>query len=88
MNAEDFTGQSTATKVRRAKGQAAQANSGPGARLRVTRQRRLRTYPATPRTADAGATAAPDTLANPTNVAYRRRLSLVQTILPLVSPPR
>ena len=88
MNAEDFTGQSNATKARRAKGQAAQANSGPGARLRVTRQRRLLTDPATPRTADAGATAAPETLANPTNVAYRRRLSLVQTILPLVSPPR
>ena len=88
MNAEDFTGQSIATEARRAKGQAAQANSGLGARLRVTRQRRLRTHPATPRTADAGATAAPDTLANQTNVAYRRRLSLIQPIPPVASPPR
>ena len=88
MNAEDFTSQSTATKARRARGQAAQANSGPGARLRVTRQRRLRTHPAMPRTADTGATAAPETLANPTNVAYRRRLSLIQTIPPVASPPR
>ena len=88
MNAEDFTGQSTATKARRARGQAAQANSGLGARLRVTLQRRLRTDPATPRTADTAATAAPDTLANPTKVAYRRRLSLIQTIPPVASPPR
>ena len=35
MNAGDFTGQSTATKAKRARGQAAQANSGPGARLRA-----------------------------------------------------
>ena len=88
MNAEDCAGQSIATEARRARGQAAKANGGPGAGLRVTLQRRLRTYPATPRTADTGATAAPDMLANPTNVVYRRRLSLIQTIPPVVSPPR
>ena len=88
MNAEDCSGQSLATVARRARGQAAKANSGPGARLRVALQLRLRTYPATPRTADAAATAAPDTLANPTNASYRRRLSLIQTIPPVASPPR
>ena len=70
------------------KGQAAHANSGPGARLRVALHRRSRSVPATPRTADAAASTAPDTLANPTNVAYRRRLSQIQTIPPVASPPR
>ena len=88
MNAEDCSGQSLATEARRARGEAEKANSGPGARLRVTLQRRPRTYPATPRTADAAASTTPDTLANPTNVAYRRRLSLIQTIPPVASPPR
>ena len=88
MNAEDCAGQSIATEARRARGQAAKANSGPGARLRVALQRRPRTYPATLRTADAAATTAPDTLANPTNASYRRHLSLVQAIPPVVSPPR
>ena len=75
MNTEDFAGQSIAFKASRAMGQAAQANSGPGAKLRAALQRRSRTVPATPRTVDAAATAAPYTLANPTNMAYRRRLS-------------
>ena len=88
VNAEDCPGQSIATAARRASGQAAKANSGPGARLRVALQRRLRTYPATPRAAEAAANAAPDTLANPTHVAYRRRLSVIQTIPPVASPPR
>ena len=35
VNAGDFTGQSTATKAKRAGGHAAQATSGPGARLRA-----------------------------------------------------
>ena len=88
MNNEDFAGQSIATKARRAKGQAAHANIGPVARLRAALQRRPRTVPATPRTADAAASTAPDTLANPTNVAYRRRLSPIQTVPPVASPPR
>ena len=88
MKTEDFAGQSIATKARRARCRAAQANSGPGARLRVELQRRPRTVPAAPRTADAAASTAPDTLANATNVAYRWRLSLIQTIPPVASPPR
>ena len=88
MNAEDCAGQSIATEARRAWGQAAKANSGPGAGLRVTLQRRLRTYPAPPRTTDAAASTAPDTLANPTNVVYRRCLSLIQTIPPVACQPR
>ena len=84
----DRTSRSVAKVARRARGQAAKANSGPGARLRIALQRRLRTYPATPRTADAAATAASDTLAKPTNASYRRRLSLIQTIPPVASPPR
>ena len=88
MNTEDCSGQSIATEARRTKGQAAKANSGPGARLRVALQRRLRTYAAKPQTEVAAATAAPATLANPTNVAYRRRFSLIQTIPPVASPPR
>ena len=88
VNAEDCSGQSNATEARRARGSAAKANSGPGARLRVKLHRRPETYPATPQTADTAATTAPDTLANPTNASYRRRLSLVQTIPLFASPPR
>ena len=88
MNTEDFAGQSIATKARRVRGQAAQAKSCPGARLRAALQRRPQAAPATPWTADAAATAAPDTFANPTNVVYRRRLSLIQTVPPVASPPR
>ena len=88
VNAEDCAGQSVVSEARRARGQAAKANHGPGTRLRVALQRRPRTYPATLWTADALATAAPDTLANPTNASYRRHLSLVQAIPPVVSPPR
>ena len=89
MNAEDFTGQSTATKVRRERGQAAKANSGPGARPRIALQRRPSTRPAPLRIADAAAVTAPDTLANPTNLAYRRRLNLnLNLIPPVASAPR
>ena len=88
MNAEDCSTQSIATEARRARGQAAKANRGPGIWLRVALQGTPRTVPATPRTVDAATSTAPDTLANPTNVAYRRRLSLIQTIPPVASPPR
>ena len=87
VNTEDCTGQSIATEARRARGQAEEADSGVAARLRIALQQWLRTYPATPRTADMAATTAPNTLANPTNASYRRRLSLVHTISPVSSPP-
>ena len=80
VNAEDCAGQSIATEASRARVHAAEVNSGPGARLRVALQRRLRTYPAMPRTSDAAAITAPGTLASPTNASYRRHLGLVQTI--------
>ena len=86
MNAEDCAGQSIATEASRARVHAAEVNSGPGARLRVALQ--LRTYPATPRTANAAAAAAPDTLANPTNVAYRRRLGHIPNVPPVSRSPR
>ena len=64
------------------------ANVGLGAKPRVALQRRPRTCPATPQTADAAAIDAFDTLANPTNASYRQHLSLILTVPPVASPPR
>ena len=88
MNAEVCAGQSIAAKEGRARSQAAKADSGPDARLRVAMQRGREPALETPRTTDATATTATDTLANPTNVAYCRRLSFIQTIPPVASPRR
>ena len=88
VNTEDCAGQSIATEASRARGQAAKADSGPGARLRGARQRRLRTYPAKARTVDAAATAAPDTLAKPTHADYRRRLGHILNVPPVSNSPR
>ena len=88
MNAEDFTGPSIATKARRARDEAAEANNGPGAELRLASQRSPRTHPETPLTTSATAVSGPETLANPTNVAYRQRFGLAPTIATFASPMR
>ena len=87
MKTVDGTGRSMAEVARRARRQAEKVNDGFGARLHVALQRRLRTYFATPRTADAAAIDALDTLANPTNASYRRHLSLILTVPPVASRP-
>ena len=85
VNAEDCAGQSIAPKASLAslaRGQATKTISDPGAGLCVALPRSPQTYPATPRIADAAVTAAPETLANPTHMAYRQHLSRIQTIPP------
>ena len=88
MNTLGNIGRSIANEARRARDQAAKADNSPGTRLRIASQRSPRTDPKTPLTTSTAAVNGPETLANPTNVAYRRRFGLVSTIATFASPPR
>ena len=88
MNTWGSTGRSIAKVARRACNEAAKADNGPGARLRLASQRSPRTHPETPLTTSATAVNGPETLANPTNVAYRQRFGLAPTIATFASPMR
>ena len=80
-------GRLIARRARPARGKPQRQTTASAPSCSFTPQRRPTTCPTTPRTTDAAAVTAPDTLANPINVAYRRRLGLIPTIPPFASSP-
>ena len=72
-------GRLIARRARPARGKPQRQTTASAPSCSFTPQRRPTTCPTTPRTTDAAAVTAPDTLANPINVAYRRRLGLIPT---------
>ena len=81
------TGRLIARRARPARGKPQRQTTASAPSCSFTPQRRPTTRPTTPRTTDAAAVTAPNTLANPINVAYRRRLGLIPTIPTFASSP-